>query len=99
MTSVAIFFDIDDGRFLLPVKSIHISSYGPPHKLAAMHKNLVLTIMRIPFSPSVVVSCKAEHRNSDDDGQDNVRSNNGHYRLHVYQVTGTTFCERAKTLD
>lgn len=53
--------------------------------------------MRIPFPPPPVVSRKAEHSNSDEDGQEDVRGNNAHYRAHVYQVTGTTVCERVNT--
>lgn len=51
----------------------------------------VLTIMRVP--PSLVVSRKAEHRNSDEDGQDNIRGNNAYYWSNVYYVTGTKICE------
>lgn len=43
------------------------------------------------------MSRKAKYRNSDEDGQDDVRGNNAYYRFHVYQVTRTTFCENKKT--
>lgn len=47
--------------------------------------------MRVP--PSLVVSRKAEHRNSDEDGQDNIRGNNAYYWSNVYYVTGAKICE------
>lgn len=100
MTSVAIFFDIDAGRFLLPVqKCKSVNTHLPhTHKSAAIQIKLVLTITGGPFPLSLVMRCKAEHRNSDEDGQDDIRGNNAYYRPHVYNVTGTTFCGRERRL-
>lgn len=92
MTSVAVFFDTDDGRLLLPVSDIYTSGYRlflSTHivsysKVNRQHKHFMLTIMRIPPSLSLVVTRKAEHRNSDEDGQGNVRGDNGNYRPNAY---------------
>lgn len=47
--------------------------------------------MSVP--PSLVVSRKAEHRNSDEDGQDNIRGNDAYYCSNVYYVTGAKICD------
>ncbi|KAF0045297.1 hypothetical protein F2P81_001826 [Scophthalmus maximus] len=73
--------------------STHIVSYS---KVNRQHKHFMLTIMRIPPSLSLVVTRKAEHRNSDEDGQGNVRGDNGNYRPNAYEVTGTTICEKSQ---
>lgn len=44
-----------------------------------------------------MVSCEAENRNGDKDSQDNIRGNNAHYGTHIYNITGTTLCERETT--
>lgn len=53
--------------------------------------------MTIPFSLSLVVCSKAEHRNSEEDGQNDVRGNNADYGLHVYKVTGAALCGGLET--
>lgn len=58
-----------------------------------------LTVMRIPFSSSPVASGKAEHRDGDEDGQDDVSCKNGHDWAHVYQVTGATIWRKKKKKD
>lgn len=44
----------------------------------------------VTFSPSPLVSCKAEHRNHNEDGQDDVRSNYGDQRRHAYEIAAIT---------
>ena len=59
---------------------------------------LALTIMGLPRLPSPLMSHKAEHRNSDEDGQDNIRGDDAHHRPHAYHVTGAAFCEGEKRM-
>lgn len=81
----------------LSVSISHITTQHT-HKFQTTHIKLFLTIMRVPFPPSLVVSCKAEHRNSNEDGQDYIRGNNANYGRHVYYITRTTVCEGEKRL-
>lgn len=57
----------------------------------------MLTITRVPLPPSVVTGYEAEDRNGYEDGQNNIRGNDGHYSSHVYEIAGVTFCIRVKT--
>lgn len=77
------------GFFYLLSNQKDMSNYGQItaqhiHNLTVLDTDLVLTIVWIPFSPSLMESYKAEHRNCDEDGQDNITGNNAQNRPHVY---------------
>lgn len=52
-----------------------------------------LTIERITFSSSPLVSCKAEDRYNNEDGQDYVGGNHGDQRRQAYKIAAITACE------
>lgn len=79
MTSAAVFFDTGEAMLLRPVKRPSSCHRHPTQT----RQRGTLTIMRTPLPPSLVVSHKAEDRNSDEDGQDDVRGHDGHHRAHV----------------
>lgn len=68
----------------------------PQHtdKPATVQMKSVLTITTVPAS--LTMGCKAEHRNSNEDGQNDISGNDPYYRPRVHYITGTTFCEREK---
>lgn len=73
-------------------------TYSQTNSNTDSYTKLMLTFMRVPVPPSLVISRKAEHRNSEENGQDDIRGNDAYYRPNIYYIAGTTFCEREKRL-